>query len=162
MKATLYYTLTGGVFEYTLENVVGFNPADYTLVYYKDAVVGLEGRLANPQPVIIVDGAVGSLPHSDDANNFADYSEAPDEYVHKTGAKLWLVATSDIIVGNELSWTNMGTYLYEMDLMAYTRATDGTMVLPANGGGVNFEIVNQFDIASIPAIYTITTNVLPA
>ena len=44
------YTIIGDSFEVT--DV----PEGYTAIYYKDEVVGLEGRIANPQPAISIVG----------------------------------------------------------------------------------------------------------
>jgi len=120
-KVTIKYTKVGEEFAYT--NV----PIDYTLIYYKDAVVGLEGRLENPQPAIEIVSDIGSLPQGDDANNDADYSEAPDYYVHKTGAKIWAVPTDSINGDNTLDWSNMNEFYYETDLITSTDSNKITL-----------------------------------
>jgi len=144
------YTVVGDTFEAT-----GI-PEGYTLIYYKDEVVGLEGRLANPQPAIIVTSDIGNFPHSNDANidELADYCGEPDNYVHCKGAKLWVVPTSDII-GSNLNWANMANYYYETDLIVYS--TDEVITLPA-GGGFEFMVENTIDGTGQ---YTIITEVNP-
>ena len=155
-KIEITYTLVGETFEF-----FGV-PEGYTLIYYKDLVVGLDGRLENPQPAITITSDIGSLPQEDDANidELADYCGEPDFYEHCKGAKLWVVLTSDI-TGNTLNWANMANYYYETDLMAYSANGNGEITLPANGGGINFKIINDFNTALKPDTYTITTKVVP-
>jgi len=118
---TIGYTIIGDIFEVT--DV----PEGYTLIYYKDSVVGLEGRIANPQPAISIVG-IGNLPEVDDANmnELANYCEAPDYYNQCKGAKLWVVPTLDINEGT-LTWANMANYYYELDLIQYN--SDGEITL---------------------------------
>lgn len=126
LGAILYYTITKDNFVYEIRDVSGFNSEEYTLIYYKDAVVGLEGRINNPQPAIEIVSDIGNLPQNDDANLNADYSEAPDYYEHPTGAKLWLVPTSAINTeDNTLDWSQMGNFVYETDLVYYFDNIDG-------------------------------------
>lgn len=152
-KLEITYTLIGDSFEAT-----GI-PEGYTLIYYKDEVVGLEGRLENPQPAIIVTSDIGSLPQEDDANidDLANYCEEPDNYLHCKGAKLWVVLEEDIINGN-LNWANMENYYYETDLIVYSDDSEGKITLPA-GGGFNFRVVNEFDTTGFEG--DIITEVLP-
>lgn len=125
-KATIYYTIVGEEFEFS-----GV-PEGYTLIYYKDGVVGLEGRLENPQPVIEVVSAIGDLPQTDDANLDANYSQVPDEYEHSVGAKLWAVPTSSILGGNVLDWSQWNSFLYETDLVYSFANADNELIVPAN------------------------------
>jgi len=151
------YTVVGDTFEAT-----GI-PEGYTLIYYKDEVVGLEGRLANPQPAIIVTSDIGNLPHSNDANidELADYCGEPDNYVHCKGAKLWVVPTSDII-GSNLNWANMANYYYETDLITFTKETwktNGQEITLQGEGSLSFVVVNEFNTDGFSG--TITTEVNP-
>lgn len=118
---TIGYTIIGDTFEVT--DV----PEGYTAIYYKDEVVGLEGRLENPQPAIAV-GDITVLPEVDDANwdELADYCAEPDNYNQCKGAKLWVVPTADINEG-DLTWANMANYYYELDLIQYN--SEGNLVL---------------------------------
>jgi len=152
-KIPITYTIVGDTFEYS-----GV-PEGYTLIYYKDKVVGLEGRLNNPQPAITVTSSIGSLPQSDDANmdELANYCGEPDLYQHCKGAKLWVVPTSDI-TGSNLNWADMANYYYETDLIEYNTAGQITLYPKEN---LDFTIVNDFNVALVPGTYTITTNVLP-
>ena len=130
------YTVIGDTFE-----VTGV-PVGYTAIYYKDEVVGLENREANPQPAISIVG-VGNLPHIDDANmdELANYCETPDEYNQCKGAKIWLVPNGDLD-GSILNWANMFDYYYETDLIQYN--AEGNLVMSGDS-----ELV-------ITPVYTIT------
>jgi len=118
---TIGYTVIGDSFEVTdvLEG--------YTAIYYKDNTVGLEGRVANPQPAISIVG-IGNLPEVDDANidELANYCAEPDNYNQCKGAKIWVVPTSDL-TGTTLNWANMDNYYYELDLIQYN--SDGEITL---------------------------------
>jgi len=115
------YTIIGDSFE-----VIGV-PEGYTAIYYKDEVVGLGGRIANPQPAISIVG-VGNLPHIDDANidELANYCVAPDNYNQCKGAKIWVVPNEDLNEGI-LDWSNMANYYFETDLIQYN--SDGEITL---------------------------------
>jgi len=141
------YTLVGDNFEYS-----GV-PEGYVLVYYKDAVVGLEGRLDNPQPVGILSG---NMPNLDDANLNADYSQAPDNYAHKTGAKLWAVPVG-AIDGNNLDWSQMSNFYYETDLVRYFANAEGEIIVPADSFIELYPQVtsNNYQSGSIPVEITI-------
>lgn len=123
----LIYTIVGNEFNYNAEL-----PDGYVLVYYKDAVVGLEGRLENPQPVVIIESDIGNLAQEDDANLNADYSEAPDYYEHKTGAKIWAVPESAINEDNTLDWSQMEDFYYETDLISYFANSNSEITIPAD------------------------------
>lgn len=146
----LTYTIVGDTFEFS-EIQDG-----YTLIYYKDEVVGLEERVKNPQPAITVTSNIGSLPQLDDANidELADYCQDPDGYDHCKGAKLWIVPNGDL-TAETLSWANMfDGYYYETDLVYYFDNDLAELTIPANsfiefypaftpdqyikGGGYNF------------------------
>ena len=144
--------------EYTVignEFIVTGVPEGYTAIYYKDIVVGLEGRIANPQPAISIIG-IGNFPNFDDANidELADYTQEPDFYNQMKGAKLWLVPTSDITDGN-LNWVNMDDYYYELDLIQYN--ADGEITLYS---GASLTITPVYEIGvGVEGLKTITTTV---
>jgi len=130
-------------------------PEGYTAIYYKDEVVGLEGRLANPQPAISVVG-IGDLPQIDDANvdELANYCAEPDNYNQCKGAKIWIVPTEDL---SELTldWVNMANYYYELDLIQYN--SNGEIVLYP---GASLTITPVYEIgAGVSGEQTITTTV---
>ena len=144
------YTIIGDTFE-----VMGV-PEGYIAIYYKDSVVGLEGRIANPQPAISIVG-IGNLPQIDDANfdELANYCAAPDNYNQCKGAKLWIVPTSDIIEGNNLNWENMANYYYETDLIQYN--AEGEITLSP---GASLTITPVYEIGvGVTGEQTITTTV---
>lgn len=143
------YTVIGDTF-----SVTGV-PEGYTAIYYKDEVVGLEGRLANPQPAVSIVG-VGNLPHSDDANvdELADYTQAPDFYNQMKGAKLWVVPNGDLSEGT-LNWANMADYYYETDLIQYN--SDGEITLYP---GASLTVTPVYEIGSgVSGEQVITTTV---
>ena len=115
------YTIIGDSFE-----VTGVEDG-YTAIYYKDGIVGLEGRLENPQPAIYV-GDVIVLPEEDDFNvdELTNYCAEPDNYNQCKGAKLWVVPTTDVVEGT-LTWANMANYYYELDLIQFN--SEGNLVL---------------------------------
>jgi len=115
------YTIIGDSFEVT--DV----PEGYTAIYYKDEVVGLEGRIANPQPAISIVG-IGNLPQLDDANmdELANYCAEPDFYNQCKGAKIWVVPNADL-VDSTLNWANMANYYYELDLIQYNAEGEITL-----------------------------------
>jgi len=169
-KATIWYTLTGGTFNWSYVDYKGIIPTEYTLIYYKDN----SNRFSSPAAAIPITTSIESLPYSTDANvgeyNYCGTTvnitegKTGDNYAHCHGAKLWLVPTT-CLTGNTISW-DIGScaskYLFETDLISYTKTSDGKINLPANGGGVNFVIVNDFALKLVPYTYTITTTVVPA
>jgi len=143
------YTIIGDSFEVT------DIPEGYTAIYYKDEVVGLEGRLANPQPAISIVG-IGNFPDSDDANidELADYCAEPDNYNQCKGAKLWIVPDEDLNEGT-LNWANMADYYYETDLIQYN--SDGEITLSP---GASLTVTPVYEIgAGVNGTYEITTEV---
>ena len=102
------------------------------------------------------------MPHSDDANidDSANYCQDPDNYEHCKGAKLWVVPTGDIEDSN-LNWANMANYYYETDLIVYSDDTNNVITLPANGGGFNFCVKNDFAFNLVGDTYAIGTEVQP-
>ena len=122
-KLEITYTVVGDSLEFS-----GVTEG-YTLVYYKDAVIGLEGRVSNPQPVIIVSSDMGNLPQQDDANAdlSSDYcNNDVDNYESCRGAKLWVVPSTDIVDG-DFNWANMADYYYETNLIQYN--AEGNIVV---------------------------------
>jgi len=143
------YTIIGDSFEVT--DV----PEGYTAIYYKDEVVGLEGRIANPQPAISIVG-IGNLPQLDDANmdELANYCAEPDFYNQCKGAKIWLVPNADL-VDSTLNWANMANYYYELDLIQYN--AEGNIVLSP---GASLTITPIYEIeAGVTGPQTITTKI---
>jgi len=143
------YTIIGDSFE-----VIGV-PEGYTAIYYKDGVIGLEGRLANPQPAISIIG-IGNLPQADDANvdELANYCAEPDNYNQCKGAKLWIVPNEDLS-DSTLNWVNMANYYYELDLIQYN--AEGEITLSP---GASLTITPVYEIgAGVTGEQIITTTV---
>ena len=143
------YTIVGDTFE-----VTGV-PEGYTAIYYKDEVVGLEGRVENPQPAISIVG-VGNLPQLDDANidDLANYCAEPDKYNQCKGAKLWIVPNEDLSEST-LNWANMANYYYETDLIQYN--AEGEITLSP---GASLNVTPVYEIgAGVTGEQTVTTTV---
>lgn len=146
---SINYTVIGDSFE-----VTGV-PGGYTAIYYKDAVVGLEGRLENPQPAISIVG-IGNLPQEDDANMnaSANYCQEPDNYNQCRGAKLWVVPTEDLS-DSTLTWEDMADYYYETDLIQYN--SDGNIVLSPRA---SLTIRPVYELANdLSGTYEVTTHI---
>ncbi|MCK5321355.1 hypothetical protein KAJ38_02145 [Candidatus Pacearchaeota archaeon] len=168
-KIKISYTVAGGAFSYNM--VEGIIPVNYELVYAMDKQDRFDP--ANYATVF----KLGELPTSDlpvtgDWNaggegSTANYcgNDEGDNYLHCTGAKLWVVKSSDIATTKEgdgsyrLSYANMANYYWETDLIVHS--TDDIITLPANGGGFNFCVDSEFALALVPDTYTITTKVNP-
>ena len=152
----LTYTVVGDTFEFS-----GV-PDGYTLIYYKDEVVGLGNRTANPQPAKIVTSDIGSLPQSDDVNaELENYCQDPDNYAHCHGAKLWIVPAADLNSDNTLTWEHMfNGYYYETDLIYYFDNAEGKITVPAHSF---VEFYPQYTLAGNlgSGSYTIITSVNP-
>jgi len=143
-RATLEYNEIGPNFEYSL-TATGLQPStDYSLVYYAD----FDPRFTNwggnnPGALIttaITDGSgdiskssstnLGmDLPSSPDWNidpdpDYCDCANGHDDYDYCSGAKIWLVPSSDYDESGQTiypSW-NPDTYLFETDLITYTES----------------------------------------
>ena len=160
---TITYTLVDDTFVINEEP-----PTDYVFVYAMDQ----ENRFANYATVIRVEDVDESLPYVGDWNadaspDYCDSNNGFDDYTHCVGAKIWAVpetAIGDCDEDNvcELTWANMANYYYETDLITYTKGTDNKIDLLANGGGFDFVVENQLDVALKPDVYTLTTNITPA
>lgn len=143
------YTIVGDSFE-----VTGVEEG-YTAIYYKDEVVGLEGRIANPQPAISIVGT-GNLPQVDDANvdELADYCAEPDNYNQCKGAKLWIVPNADLS-DSTLNWANMANYYYELDLIQYN--AEGELTLSP---GASLTVTPVYTIGvGVTGTQTVTTTI---
>jgi len=173
IEATLKYDLVSSDFNYELEAKGLTANTEYVLIYYADQqnrYVNWGGD--NPGAEIVrfttdADGykfvsgsedSVMSLPDSTDWNIDADYSVAPDGYALHSGAKIWLVPSSDYDAGNKklTAWypTN---YLFETDMMDYS---DGGAFM-MNTGEIVVNIENTFNPATMPGYYKVVTEVLP-
>lgn len=121
----LIYTTSGPTFTFVFNGHKLDAGIAYTLIYYPDPWPGLGAKclgsgVANPTGDIHIMGSrdTGSLPISGDLNaNPATTTEPPN-----TGAKIWLVLTSDInCTGAGMTSWHPTEYLFEMQLINYTQ-----------------------------------------
>ena len=164
-KATIHYNLTGDTFDWELVDST-IDLSGYTLIYYKDN----SDRFNDPASAILVNEITGDLPYESDGNvdeyNYCNGGTEGEIYVHCHGAKLWLVPNECRMSNGThyvIDWDEAcaDRFLFETDLMAFSKNNVGKLNLPANGGGVNFKIVNDLNVALKPDTYTITTTVIP-
>lgn len=175
--ADVTFELVGEEFVYEL-NVVGMDAdTNYVFIYRADE----EDRFTNWHGVgsiaikyfmtddegnysISTSTELGTdLPKVTDWNNAppADYTQPPDEYLHETGAKLWIVTATDWDSTNWImsGWT-AADYLFETELIRYFDNVDNEITIPA-GEFINFVMCYGFAINIIPGTYTIITTVSP-
>lgn len=157
---TLGYNPSGSTFDFGLY-ATGLSDGDYALIYYADT----EDRFNdwggdNPGAVIATGTSSGGelsmtgsvelnmdLPCPPDANAyFYDYTEAPDNYVHGTGAKIWVVPTSVLTDGTSLpvcAWPQTSDWLFETDLVTYddTDIVSDIVAISVSPATVNFGIL---------------------
>ena len=158
------YTIVGNTFEAT-----GDLPQDYILVYAMDK----DNRFTNYATVMKVED-VGSqnLPFAEDWNAIADPGYCNnangygDNFEHCRGAKIWAINENDLGTPDNnkfypLTWSTMSSYYWETDLIVYSNDGNNEITLPANGGGFNFCVKNDFALNLVPDTYTIETKILP-
>ena len=157
------YTIVGDTFEAT-----GDLPAGYVLVYAMDK----ENRFNDYATVIRVEDVDESLPMVGDWNananpDYCDKHNTFDDFEHCVGAKIWAVpeiaigVISEDGVSYKLTWADMANYYYETDLIVYSDNTNNEITLPANGGGFNFCVKQDFALNLVADTYTIETKILP-
>jgi len=150
---TITYTVVGDSFE-----VTGV-PEGHSLIYYKD-----DDSNTDDEDRLLTIGEIGTtdsnLPHSEDWNwgelaNYCDLVNGYDDYNQCKGAKLWIVPTLDI-VDDDLTWSNMADYYYELDLIQYN--AEGQIVLSP---GASLTITPVYNISiGVSGEQTITTTVV--
>ena len=165
-NATVKCTIVGDKFSAEVISSNGITLENYTLIYYKDN----SDRFNQPAQAIKLNETTGSLPYAEDGNlneyNYCGNSyqaniSTGDNYEHCHGAKIWLVPTADIS-GGSLTWANAGDWLFETDLITYSATTSNVITLPANGGGFNFCVENDFASGLVGDTYTVESQILPA
>ncbi|RLG14552.1 MAG: hypothetical protein DRN66_01650, partial [Candidatus Nanohalarchaeota archaeon] len=132
IQATLEYNDMGPEFEYELTATGLQTNTQYSLIYYADepdrfnnwggdnpgALIVEATSDSNGNLVVSGSAAIGmNLPSYPDANmdiNEHNYCGAPDFYSHCTGAKIWLVPSSDYSEPKLTAW-NPDNYLFETD-----------------------------------------------
>jgi predicted ribosomally synthesized peptide with SipW-like signal peptide len=113
-SAVLTYGVSGETFDYSLVGS-GVAAGNYQLVYYPDP-------WANPKVVTLigvpfaVDGT-GVVNQSGNVELGMDLPTLTDAN-YPVGAKVWLVPTASLS-GNNLSWTNLGQFLFDLSLVNY-------------------------------------------
>ena len=170
-KAIVEYSIVGDVFNY--EIIWGEGDLDvngYKLIYYKDVegdqCTNENTPLKNRAPgiVYVINENIGSLPYAEDFNvkETANYCGNcyGDTYTHCKGAKLWLVPSANAVDGL-INWNGSQNFLYETDLITYTKTTDNIITLPSKGG-FDFCVDNDFALDLEAGDYKITTSVIPA
>jgi len=178
MEADITFGLVGETFDYTIEATGLQIDTEYVLIYYADqqdrfvdwggdnpgAILGTFTADSNGEISYSYSLDIGmNLPHVSDWNNAppADYTVDPDNYLHKTGAKIWLVPSADYDTGTKsLTAWNPTTYLFETELIRYFDNAVNEITIPS-GEYIDFEICYNFDIAIAPDTYIITTTVSP-
>lgn len=124
------YSIVGNSFSY--EVLSGQIPEGYELVYAMDK----ENRFTDYATVKKVSEIDESLPMLGDWNinpepDYCGFNNGYDDYVHCSGAKLWIIPSEDIGDEGVLSWINMANYYYETDLIYYSASAD-TLTIPTN------------------------------
>ena len=142
ISATLTFGTEGPKFTGTL-TTSGLQDKDYALIYYKDQTDRFNSWNGAGGVVIAtfhddvtdkaIDNDIGSLPKAGDWNiapspDYCAGHNGWDYYAHCTGAKIWIVPTSDLTSGPVLPLTvwNPTTYLFETDLVTYTKGNPTT------------------------------------
>jgi len=132
-SADIEYTMTGETF------VVKGIPTEYTLIYFPNT----EGNdfATNVDNVIVLsEGAndIESLPLDIDVgddycnvlNSLNETSNPSAEVCN--GAKLWLIpGNEEEAMAKLASWSEAETYLFETDLIVYTKSSNGELNVPA-------------------------------
>ena len=130
------YNLEGPEFDFVFNGHGLDANTDYSLIYYADKPDRYVNWGGDNPGALILSGTSNSegdihlagsieldmdLPCEPDANmNISehDYSGEPDYYTHATGAKIWLVPSSDYVKPAMIAW-NPTEYLFESDLITY-------------------------------------------
>jgi hypothetical protein len=138
ISATLTFGTIGPTFSGTLTTLGLGGSTNYALIYYPDnanrfvnwngnggvVIATWNGNVAG---LVINNNLVPNLPIAGDWNinpnpNYCNNNNGFDSYAHCSGAKLWIVPTSDLTGGPVLplvNW-NPGAWLFETDLVTYT------------------------------------------
>jgi len=176
-SAILIYTDAGNYFNYNLE-VAGLSDNNYSLIYYADID---ETKPATGIVTVITDfeviggeAIVSGLKMFDEGLPFdGDYNQDPDPgdsycggengfdyYENCHGAKIWVVPTDDI-EGENLDWANWDEYLYETDLIEFSKENSTAEIYLEVGVPTPITLCYDFDTLLEKKIYTITTDFVP-
>jgi hypothetical protein len=123
----LQYRHSGPTFDFVFNGHRLDPGVAYTLMYYPDPWPGIGAMCLGAGTVdsngdIHIKGSpdIGSLPIATDRNSDPAKTTYPGP-PPKTGAKIWLVRTSDIACGSSMIAWHPVDYLFEMDLITYVK-----------------------------------------
>lgn len=134
----LTYQESGVKFEYKVTGTGLVSDVNYSLVYYPDPWPGT-GLVCLANATTTGEGAINCEGSTDIGYNLPIDSDANKA----TGAKLWLVMTSDVDCGGQkMTGWNPSTYLFEDKLITYTKTepvieTPKSTSCTANCGGIS-------------------------
>ena len=176
IEGTLTFDPDSPTFDYTF-NATGLAlNTDYCLIYYADP---WGGNHPGAWIATIQTDASGTIvPTTGSKNIGMNIPTSPDEnYVAKTGGKIWLVLAADYDIINHvmIDW-NPTAYLMEHNLIVYTDCdlsidswmasllgteVTGTMTIPADMD-IDLILCYNFAMNIAPGTYTITTRATPS
>lgn len=176
-KGTLTYNLVSPTFEYEFE-ATGLTVGSYSLIYYADKQDRfVEWGGDNPGALIAEfttddEGNISeegsqnlamNLPHANDWNGSAEANYCDEDgYDLCRGAKIWLVPSiSYDVSGKKLIGWNPESYLFETDLITYDDTANDGEALYLGTGMLNFFVKNVLDVALVPGVYKVKTEVVP-
>ena len=163
-----YHTDSDGNFVWDNEADVKADYQGYILVYYKDEEFANDPeRMGTPAKAYEINGSESfAIPFKNDGNTKSDVDYcAVDGNDHCKGAKLWLILETEYNeVENTLYWSGSwqsDTY-FETDLLGWNDLDilSNPITIPA-GKEMDFVIVTEFPVGTIPGVYNITTSVVP-
>lgn len=171
ISATVQYSSIGEEFAWHVSGNTGVAGTDYSLIYYADPWPG-----DNPGALIGTfttneDGDFENLgytdlnmnlPHPDDYNanpdpDYCNMNNGFDNYEHCSGAKLWIVPSSDYS-GTALTGWAPTNYLFETDLITYTVCGDYPGAEDIDDAIFSIGDVFDYDVASVPIMVLDATN----
>lgn len=148
-------------------------PSGYMLVYYKDKeFLDDPTRMGTPAYAyeIVIGQAFSISPSDGNLKDAANYC-VKDGYEYCRGIKIWAVPTEAYVSNsNTLKWlpnwnglNGPSLYYYETELLGWNHI-DGELSNPVevtSDSELDFVIVSEFPIGTVPGAYTITTEVQP-
>ena len=173
-EGNLEYNIVGDEFKYKFEATGLIPNTDYSLIYYADKPERFvewggnnPGALiiattSNNEGNLIVEGSKDlgiNLPSESDAN-IDEYNYcASDRYPRCPGAKIWLVLSSDY-AEPELNGWNPTEYLFETDLISYSKNSNGIITIPGDGA---IEFIPEYTLSNLldTGTYQITIEINP-
>jgi len=179
VSGELIFNIVGNTFNWKLTAQGLQTTTNYVLIYYadfEDRYTKWGGNNLGAYIATITTDTAGAIDTSGSTNLGINLPTSPDwnmndatdyftldDYSMRRGAKVWLVPASDYNTGEKkLTAWNPTTYLFETNLITYNDNDEVTFGLwmPALSE-FKFWIQDEFNIASKPGTYTITTTVIP-